>query len=113
MLSLSKVDRGPTDREPSGNSSGVAVLRCEDHGDLTGVLRRLRSISPSLLPAALPRKVVIKPNLCDLVSWEAGVTTDPAWLPVLDAQLRAIRPDVQIMVVESDAIGAYKTFRSC
>jgi uncharacterized protein (DUF362 family) len=91
----------------------AAILRCEDHGDLAGVLTRLHSVAPLLLPRSLPAKVVIKPNLCDIVSWEAGVTTDPAWLPVLANELRAIRPDVQIVVVESDAISAYKDFRSC
>ena len=92
---------------------GVALLRCENHGDLAGVLAQLRIVAPSLLPATLPRKVVIKPNLCDLVSWEAGVTTDPAWLPLLAKEVRAIRPDVQIVVVESDAVSAYKNSRSC
>ena len=91
----------------------LAILDCEDHGNLAEVLTRLRSVSPSLMPASLPRTVVIKPNLCDVVSWEAGVTTDPAWLPVLAAELRAVRPDVQILVVESDAVSAYKTYRSC
>jgi uncharacterized protein (DUF362 family) len=57
--------------------------------------------------------VVIKPNLCDIAAWETGVTTDPSWLPVLAAELRSIRPDVEINVVESDAVSAYKTHRSC
>ncbi len=91
----------------------LAILRCENHGDLGGMMAQLRGAVPSLLPASLPRKVVIKPNLCDLVSWEAGVTTDPAWLPLLAAELRAIRPDVQIVVIESDAVSAYKNSRSC
>lgn len=91
----------------------TAILRCDDQAGLAGAVRRLRAIAPSLLPASLPGKVVIKPNLCDLVSWETGVTTDPAWLPVLADQLRSIRQDVQIVVVESDAISAYKNFRSC
>jgi uncharacterized protein (DUF362 family) len=113
MLNSSKVDRGSSDKEPLGNLSEVAILRCEDHGNLVGVLTRLRSVAPRLLPASLPPKVVIKPNLCDVVSWEAGVTTDPSWLPVLAAELRGIRPDVQIVVVESDAVSAYKNYRSC
>jgi uncharacterized protein (DUF362 family) len=91
----------------------TAILRREPDAGLDGILQKLRSASPSLLPASLPPKVVIKPNLCDIVSWEAGVTTDPSWLPVLAAELRAIRPDVRILVVESDAISAYKSFRSC
>jgi uncharacterized protein (DUF362 family) len=94
-------------------STNAVILRCEDHTDLAGVFARLRSVVPPPLPTSLPRKVVIKPNLCDVVSWEAGVTTDPAWLPLLAAELRAIRPDVQIVVVESDAVSAYKTYRSC
>jgi uncharacterized protein (DUF362 family) len=48
-----------------------------------------------------------------MVSWEAGVTTDPSWLPVLAAELRTVRPDVQIVVIESDAVSAYKNSRSC
>ena len=108
-----------TDVHGSGGKQAPAklhthtILNCEDHGNLAGVLNRLRSVSPSLLPASLPSKVVIKPNLCDVVSWEAGVTTDPSWLPVLAAEIRAIRPDVQIVVIESDAVSAYKTYRSC
>jgi uncharacterized protein (DUF362 family) len=101
------------DKQSYEDSPSLAILRCEDRGNLAGVLAQLRSVSPSLLPASLPRKVVIKPNLCDIVSWEAGVTTDPSWLPVLAAELRAIRPDVQIVVIESDAVSAYKTYRSC
>ena len=68
---------------------------------------------PTLLPEALPALVVIKPNLCDIASWETGVTTDPIWLAILASALRARRADVRIMVVESDAISAYKSFRSC
>jgi uncharacterized protein (DUF362 family) len=114
-----KKSPAPTDHNGSAgkqaptNLPALAILRCEDHGNLAVVLTRLRSVAPSLLPASLPRKVAIKPNLCDLVSWEAGVTTDPSWLPVLAAELRAIRPDVQILVIESDAISAYKNYRSC
>ena len=93
--------------------SNIAILRFEDRGNLAEVMTRLRSVLPSLLPSSLPSKVVIKPNLCDVVSWKAGVTTDPSWLPVLAAELRSVRPDVKIVVVESDAISAYKTFRSC
>jgi uncharacterized protein (DUF362 family) len=95
------------------DASSTAILHWDSRGDLAGVLTRLRSVAPSLLPSSLPRKVVIKPNLCDVVSWEAGVTTDAAWLPVLAQELRAIRPDVHIVVIESDAISAYKGFRSC
>lgn len=101
---------GEVDGTAGGNT---AILRCDDHGDLGGVLQRLRAAAPRILPSSLPAKVVIKPNLCDLVSWDAGVTTDPSWLPVLAGELRAIRPDVRIVVVESDAISAYKDFRSC
>ncbi len=68
---------------------------------------------PQLLPAVIPGQVVIKPNLCDIASWETGVTTDPAWLTVLANELRNRRPDVRIRVVEADAISAYKTFRCC
>jgi uncharacterized protein (DUF362 family) len=90
----------------------VAVVR-EDHDDLPGALRSVWQRSPCLLPASLPRQVVIKPNLCDIAAWETGVTTDPRWLGALSQELRSIRPDVLIRVVESDAISAYKTHRSC
>jgi uncharacterized protein (DUF362 family) len=112
-LSPSKDNHSFAGEQPPANLSKLAVLHCEDHVDLAEVLTRLRSASPQLLPVSLPSKVVIKPNLCDMVSWEAGVTTDPSWLPVLAAELRAIRPDVHIVVVESDAVSAYKTYRSC
>ena len=66
-----------------------------------------------MLPTALPKQIVIKPNLCDITSWETGVTTDVRWLKVLASEIRSIRPDAAIRVVESDAISAYKSYRSC
>jgi uncharacterized protein (DUF362 family) len=90
----------------------VAAITVE-HGDLSAALRSARELSPAIFPSSLPRQVVIKPNLCDITPWETGVTTDPRWLPALAAELRSIRPDVQIRVVESDAISAYKSYRSC
>jgi uncharacterized protein (DUF362 family) len=111
--SISKNNHSSDGKQPPANLPTITILRCEDHGNLDGVLKRLSSVAPLLLPTFLPRKVVIKPNLCDVVSWEAGVTTDPSWLPVLAAQLRDVRPDVQIVVIESDAVSAYKNYRSC
>jgi uncharacterized protein (DUF362 family) len=97
-------------RPPS--SPQVAVVFAE--GNLSAaVWREAKALNPDIFPQSLPARVVIKPNLCDIVAWENGVTTDPAWLQILACELRAIRPDVQIAVIESDAIGAYKTFRSC
>jgi uncharacterized protein (DUF362 family) len=90
----------------------VAVVRAEND-DLVAALEMARQLVPKLFSASLPHQVVIKPNLCDIASWESGVTTDPRWLKVLATALRSIRPDVQIRVVESDAISAYKTYRSC
>jgi uncharacterized protein (DUF362 family) len=113
ISSNSKVDNISAGKQLLADPPTLAILRCENHRNLAGVLTRLRSEVPSLLPSSLPRKVVIKPNLCDVVSWEAGVTTDPSWLPVLAAKFRAIRPDVQIVVIESDAVSAYKSYRSC
>src|SRR5580658_9735401 len=95
------------------SSRKVSVVRLEDHDNLGGGFRFGLEQVPGLLPHALPKQVVIKPNLCDITAWETGVTTDPSWLPVLAAELRSIRSDVEITVVESDAIGAYKTYRSC
>jgi uncharacterized protein (DUF362 family) len=69
--------------------------------------------NPDLIPNQLPKLAIIKPNLCDNATWETGVTTDPAWVVVLAAELRRRRPDIAIQVVESDAISAYRTFRSC
>lgn len=90
----------------------VAVVTAH-HGGLFDALGSARQISSAIFPSSLPRQVVIKPNLCDITSWETGVTTDPRWVGVLAKALRSIRPDVQIRVVESDAISAYKTYRSC
>jgi uncharacterized protein (DUF362 family) len=91
----------------------VSVVRVEDHGELQSGFRLALQQLPGLLPKALPRQVVIKPNLCDIAAWETGVTTDPRWLGILATELRAIRPDVEIRVVESDAVSAYKSYRSC
>jgi uncharacterized protein (DUF362 family) len=91
----------------------VSAIRVEDHAQLASGFRLALQQLPAVLPEALPRQVVIKPNLCDIMPWETGVTTDPRWIGVLAAELRAIRPDVEIRVVESDAISAYKSYRSC
>jgi uncharacterized protein (DUF362 family) len=91
----------------------VSAVRFEDHAQLASGFHLALQQLPGLLPQTLPRQVVIKPNLCDIMPWETGVTTDPRWIGVLVAELRAIRPDVEIRVVESDAISAYKSYRSC
>ena len=91
----------------------ASAVRVEDHAQLAEGFRLALRQLPGLLPDTLPRQVVIKPNLCDISPWETGVTTDPRWVGVVAAELRAIRPDVKIRVVESDAISAYKTYRSC
>src|SRR5271170_3556964 len=91
----------------------VSAVRIENHDDLAkGFALALQQL-PNLLPRTLPPQVLIKPNLCDITAWETGVTTDPRWLAILARALRAIRPDVRIRVVESDAISAYKAYRSC
>ncbi len=91
----------------------VCAVRVENHDDLAkGFATALQQL-PALLPRTLPSQVVIKPNLCDITAWETGVTTDPRWLAVLARELRAVRPDVRIRLVESDAISAYKAYRSC
>src|SRR5580704_11222069 len=91
----------------------VSAVRVEDHAQLASGFRLALQQLPGLLPQTLPRQVVIKTNLCDISPWETGVTTDPRWISILAAELRAIRPDVEIRVVESDAVSAYKSFRSC
>ena len=97
---------------PPPSAPQVAVVSAA--GNLSAaVYREAKALNPNIFPHSLPARVLIKPNLCDLVAWENGVTTDPAWLAILASELRSIRPDVQIAVIESDAIGAYKTYRSC
>ena len=91
----------------------VSAVRVEEHDELArGFAQALRQV-PDLLPEMLPKQIVIKLNLCDITAWETGVTTDPRWLGVLAQELRAVRRDVQIRVVESDGISAYKSYRSC
>jgi len=91
----------------------VCAVRVENLDDLANGFALALQQLPTLLPSTLPPQVVIKPNLCDITAWETGVTTDPHWLAILARELRAIRPDVRIRVVESDAISAYKSHRSC
>ena len=91
----------------------VSCVRTENHYDLAKSFRLGLEQLPGLLPRTLPPQVVIKTNLCDIAAWETGVTTDPRWIGILAREMRAIRPDVRIRVVESDAISAYKTYRSC
>ena len=95
------------------SSRKVSVVRLQDHDKLDGGFRFALEQLPGLLPHALPKQVVIKPNVCDITSWETGVTTDPRWLTVVAREIRSIRPDAEIRVVESDAISAYKSYRSC
>ena len=76
----------------------VSAVRVEDHTELAAGFRRALQQLPGLLPQTLPRLVVIKPNLCDISPWETGVTTDPRWVGILAAELRAIRRDVEIRV---------------
>ena len=91
----------------------VSAVRIESHDELARGFHVAVQQLPELLPKTLPAQVVIKPNLCDITAWETGVTTDPRWMGIISRELRAIRPDVKIRVVESDAISAYKSFRSC
>jgi len=95
------------------NLPKVASVRIENHDDLARGFQAALELLPELLPATLPPRVVIKPNLCDIAAWETGVTTDPRWISVLASAIRTKRPDAEILVVESDAISAYKTHRSC
>src|SRR5215470_8778710 len=102
----------PTD--PRGTARRAEVVAVSASGALSGrPLQDALSLNPGIFRLALPARVLIKPNLCDIVGWENGVTTDPEWVPILAAALRRVRPEVEIAVVESDAIGAYKTYRSC
>jgi uncharacterized protein (DUF362 family) len=91
----------------------VSAVRVENHDDLAKGFSAAVQQLPELLPRTLPQQVVIKPNLCDITAWETGVTTDPRWMGIIAKELRSIRPDVRIRVVESDAISAYKAYRSC
>lgn len=47
-------------------------------------------------------KVVIKPNLCYLAPWESGVTTNVDLIESLIKYLRNLRPNIKIVIVESD-----------
>ena len=44
----------------------VSAVRIENHDDLAHAFALALQQLPGLLPAALPRQVVIKPNLCDI-----------------------------------------------
>jgi uncharacterized protein (DUF362 family) len=91
----------------------VSAVRIENHDALSEGFRGALQQAPGLMPPVLPKQALIKPNLCDITAWETGVTTDPRWIGALAGELRAVRPDIEIRVIESDAISAYKTYRSC
>jgi len=95
------------------NDLSVVIEPIEDHDRLADAFDEACCKFPELLPPILPPLVLIKPNLCDIAAWHTGVTTDPRWLTVLSRTLRAIRSDVEIWCVESDAVSAYKSHRSC
>ena len=99
--------------ENAKNVKKVVAVTVEEHDEVARAFGAALRQEPELLPASLPPQVVIKPNLCDITAWETGVTTDPRWMGVLAREFRAVRPDVRIRVVESDAVSAYKHYRSC
>jgi uncharacterized protein (DUF362 family) len=105
------TDLRPEDR--SMKDMNVAVVDVARETNLSDAFAVALDRLPALLPVSMPQRIVVKPNLCDITSWQTGATTDPEWLSVLSSWLRAQRPGVHIQVVESDAISAYKTFRSC
>lgn len=47
-------------------------------------------------------KVVIKPNLCYLAPWESGVTTNVKLVEKLIEYIKALHPNLPIVIVESD-----------
>lgn len=51
----------------------------------------------------LKNKVVIKPNLCDLSSWDLGATTDPEVVLSVIRYLKQINPTLKFYVIESEA----------
>jgi uncharacterized protein (DUF362 family) len=52
--------------------------------------------------SGLRRDMVIKPNLCNIVSHRAGATTDVRLVELLIDFVRSSKEDVQISIVESD-----------
>lgn len=46
--------------------------------------------------------VVIKPNLCDLSSWDLGATTDVELIRQLIFYLKKLKPNLQFTIIESD-----------
>jgi uncharacterized protein (DUF362 family) len=48
-------------------------------------------------------KVVIKPNLCFLAPWESGITTNVDTVIALIEYLRELKPNIEIIIVESDS----------
>lgn len=93
--------------------SWVEISACAADGDLTTAFLQFLPRVESFLTARRFPKIVVKPNLCDNAAWETGVTTDPAWIPLLAKTIRHHQPDAVIQVVESDAVSAYRAFRSC
>ncbi len=81
----------------------VLVKKCEVN-ELDERLKELLSECKSLgWLDNLKGKVVIKPNLCDLSSWELGVTTDPRTVLSVIRYLRGVNPDLRFYIIESDA----------
>jgi uncharacterized protein (DUF362 family) len=91
----------------------VTIVEAGPNRELCDSFREGFQRLPSFVTERTPKFVVIKPNLCDIATWETGVTTDPTWLTVLAQELRTLWPGIAIKVVESDAISAYRAFRSC
>jgi uncharacterized protein (DUF362 family) len=81
----------------------VLVKKCEVN-ELDARLKDVLDESKSLgWLENLKGKVVIKPNLCDLSSWELGVTTDPQIVLSVIRYLKNLNPDLKFYVIESDA----------
>jgi hypothetical protein len=91
----------------------VSVGQLEDPDNFAAGFRLAPENVNELLPNALPKQIVIKPKLCGIPSWETSVTTDARWLKLVANEIRSVRPDAEIKVVEFEAISAHKSHWSC
>jgi uncharacterized protein (DUF362 family) len=82
--------------------SKVVVAKTNERSDLASLIDS--SIKKFFGPQALSKlqKIVVKPNLCALMSPESGATTDPRIVESLVHVLKNYAPNAKIAIVESD-----------
>jgi len=81
--------------------STVFSYFCPDYAGCASLFSK--HLTKSVLDIGDRKRVVIKINMCDLRTPETGAVTHPHFLREFILAVRALYPDIQITIIESDA----------